>query len=64
MSVPRNNVEALALGLYLALTAPDEARAQEATALAGHIACRMSKDDVTRAKKKALAMAEAGEVSQ
>ena len=50
---PTNRREALALALFLAITAPSEEQAQRATALAEQIAAGMSDDDVEAAKRDA-----------
>ena len=63
MSEPRllkNDGEALSLALYLAITAPDKARGEQAVTLAEGIACGMSQAEVAIAKEKALAMAGKG----
>lgn len=54
---PTNDVEALALALSLAITAPDDAKAQQATVIAEGLAAGMSDLDVARAKKMAQEMA-------
>ena len=59
MNNPKTDGEALALSLYLAMSAPDEAKAQKAVAIAERIASGMSNAAVDQAKDNALAMVEA-----
>ena len=61
---PNTPLEALTLGLYLALSAPTEAQAQEAVALSEGIASGMTAPEVEKAKANALAQLRAEEVAQ
>lgn len=56
---PRTPEEALTLALYLGLTAPDDARAEEAGRLADMLAVGVDTDTIERAKVAALAAWEA-----
>lgn len=53
MNEPKNDTEALALGLALAITAPDEEKSAQALKMAGQLAARMPETEVARAKKMA-----------
>ena len=55
-------LEALTLGLYLAVSAPTEAQSQEAVALSEEIAAGMTAPEVEKAKANALAQLRAEEV--
>jgi len=58
--MPKTPVEAVTLGLFLALTAPTESKAMECARMAGEIAAesRLSKEDVEQAKKLAEVMSD------
>ena len=57
---PKTPVEAVALGLYLALTAPTDALANALAESAGNLAvdAKLSKEEVEQAKKLAEVMAD------
>ena len=49
-----NHGEALSLGLFLALTAPTDAKAQEVSAMCERLARRVSEEEIILAKEQAL----------
>lgn len=55
-----NRTQALAQALALAVVAPDDNRAQRATALATNIASGMSEMQIARAKHMAVKLADEG----
>jgi len=54
MQTPQNHQDALTLALMLAITAPDEAKTDAATALAERLAMDMNEMDVARCKIRAM----------
>jgi hypothetical protein len=54
MNTPQNHQDALTLALKLAITAPDEAKTDAATALAERLAMDMTELEVARCKVRAL----------
>jgi hypothetical protein len=54
MQTPKTPREALALALFLAITAPTDAHAERAIALAEELAAGMPAADVRAAKRNAL----------
>jgi hypothetical protein len=58
MTEPTNNVEALTLALYLAITAPSDEQAQKCIAIAENLAATMPEIDVKRAQRDAQIRAE------
>jgi hypothetical protein len=58
MSNPRNDLEALTMGLYLAMTAPSEAKHVECMAMVEGLWSRMSSIEVARAREYAEARVE------
>ncbi len=58
MTEPTNDVEALTLALYLAITAPTDEKAAQCVDIAESLASSMSEIDVKRAQRDAQAKAE------
>ena len=54
----RSQMEVVTLGLYLALTAPDDEKAQHAAAVTEEIARGLSKEEIEQAKADALLLLE------
>tara|TARA_R100000152_G_C6782117_1_gene218487 strand:- start:1703 stop:1888 length:186 start_codon:yes stop_codon:yes gene_type:complete len=54
MKTPKNNYEALLIGLELAITAPTEKKSIEALQLAEAFAAQLTKKQVKRAKNTVL----------
>jgi len=57
MNTPTNPYDALVLALTLAITAPDDAKADECANMAEQIAANLSELEVKRAQKDAMVAA-------
>jgi hypothetical protein len=55
METPKTQMEAVILGLFLALTAPTDEKAQEVAALTEQIASGMTEAEIAYAKEQAEA---------
>lgn len=58
MTEPTNDVEALTLALYLAITAPTDEQSAQCVGIAESLASSMSEIDVKRAQRDAQARSE------